>query len=150
MKIGIPREIHAGEQRVATTPDVATQLMKLGYSVAVEAGAGAAAKFPDSEYEAAGCEVLASADDIWKQSDIIFKVRAPEQGEESRLRSDQTLISLIMPGQNPELLETLTRSGGTALAMDMVPRRFFNLLCDSFLMLLRVFFISRFLSKPPP
>jgi NAD(P) transhydrogenase subunit alpha len=122
MKIGVPREIHAGEQRVATTPDVASQLIKLGYSVAVEAGAGAAAKFPDSEYEAAGCEVLASADAIWEQSDIIFKVRAPEQGEESKLRSDQTLASFIMPGQNPELLETLTKSGGTALAMDMVPR----------------------------
>ena len=122
MKIGVPREIHAGEQRVATTPDVASQLIKLGYSVAVEAGAGAAAKFPDSDYEAAGCEVLASADEVWKQSDIIMKVRAPEQGEESKLRSDQTLISLVMPGQNPELLETLTKSGGTALAMDMVPR----------------------------
>ena len=122
MKIGVPREIHAGEQRVATTPDVASQLIKLGYSVAVEAGAGAAAKFPDSAYEAAGCEILASADEVWKQSDIIMKVRAPEQGEEQKLRSDQTLISLIMPGQNPELLETLTKSGGTTLAMDMVPR----------------------------
>ncbi|MDJ0812096.1 MAG: Re/Si-specific NAD(P)(+) transhydrogenase subunit alpha [Woeseiaceae bacterium] len=122
MKIGVPREIHAGEQRVATTPDVASQLIKLGYSVAIEAGAGAAAKFPDSEYEAAGCEVLPKAKDVWKQSDIILKVRAPEQGEEKKLRSDQALVSLIMPGQNPELLDTLTKSGGTALAMDMVPR----------------------------
>ncbi len=122
MKIGVPREIHAGEQRVATTPDVASQLIKLGYSVAIEAGAGAAAKFPDSEYEAAGCEVLPKAKDVWKQSDIILKVRAPEQGEEKKLRSDQTLVSLIMPGQNPELLATLTKSGGTTLAMDMVPR----------------------------
>ncbi len=122
MKIGVPREIHAGEQRVATTPDVASQLIKLGYSVAIEAGAGAAAKFPDSEYEAAGCEVLPKAKDVWKQSDIILKVRAPEQGEEKKLRSDQTLVSLIMPGQNPELLDTLTKSGGTTLAMDMVPR----------------------------
>ena len=122
MKIGVPSEIHAGEQRVATTPDVVSQLIKLGYSVAVQAGAGAAAKFPDSEYEAAGCEVLASADDVWKQSDIILKVRAPQQGEEDRLRADQTLISFVMPGQNPELLDTLTKSGGTAMAMDMVPR----------------------------
>ena len=122
MKIGVPREIHAGEQRVATTPDVATQLIKLGYSVAIEAGAGATSKFPDSEYEAVGCEVLSSADEIWKQSDIILKVRAPEQGEETKLRSDQTLISFVMPGQNPELLETLTNSGATAMAMDMVPR----------------------------
>ena len=122
MKIGVPSEIHAGEQRVATTPDVATQLIKLGYSVAVQAGAGAAAKFPDSEYEAVGCEVLSSADEVWQQADIILKVRAPEQGEENRLRADQALMSFVMPGQNPELLETLTASGGTALAMDMVPR----------------------------
>jgi NAD(P) transhydrogenase subunit alpha len=122
MKIGIPREIHAGEQRVATTPDVASQLIKLGYSVAIESGAGAAAKFPDGEYEAAGCDVVASADEIWDQSDIIMKVRAPEGGEESKLRADQTLISFVMPGQNSELLDTLTRSGGTVLAMDMVPR----------------------------
>jgi NAD(P) transhydrogenase subunit alpha len=122
MKIGVPREIHAGEQRVATTPDVASQLIKLGYSVAVESNAGAAAKFSDGAYKEAGCEILASGDDVWSQSDIVLKVRAPEQGEESKLRSDQTLISFLAPGQNSELLETLTSSGGTALAMDMVPR----------------------------
>ena len=122
MKIGVPREIHAGEQRVATTPDVASLLIKLGYSVAVEKDAGAAAKFSNSAYEEAGCEVLASADAVWEQSDIIFKVRAPEGGEEGRLRADQTLISFLAPGQNPELLRQLTESGGTALSMDSVPR----------------------------
>jgi NAD(P) transhydrogenase subunit alpha len=122
MKIGIPREIHSGEQRVATTPDVASQLIKLGYSVAIEQDAGAAAKFSNSAYEEAGCEILASADEVWNQSDIVLKVRAPEQGEENRLRSDQTLVSFLAPGQNSELLETLTNSGGSALAMDMVPR----------------------------
>jgi NAD(P) transhydrogenase subunit alpha len=122
MKIGVPQEIHAGEQRVATTPDVASQLIKLGYSVAVESNAGAAAKFSDSAYKEAGCEILASSDEVWSQSDIVLKVRAPEQGEEGKLRSDQTLISFLAPGQNPELLETLTNSGGNALAMDMVPR----------------------------
>ena len=120
MKIGVPREIHGGEQRVATTPDVASQLMKLGYSVAVESGAGAAAKFSDSAYQEVGCEVLSSADEVWDKADIILKVRAPEQGEEGRLRSDQTLITFLAPGQNPELLETLTKSGGTAMSMDMV------------------------------
>jgi len=122
MKIGVPREIHAGEQRVATTPDVASLLIKLGYSVAVEKDAGAAAKFSNSAYEEAGCEVLASADAVWEQSDIIFKVRAPEGGEEGKLRADQTLISFLAPGQNPELLRQLTESGGTALSMDSVPR----------------------------
>ena len=122
MKIGVPREIHAGEQRVATTPDVASELIKLGYSVAVEKDAGAAAKFSNSAYEEAGCEVLASADAVWEQSDIIFKVRAPEGGEAGKLRADQTLISFLAPGQNPELLKQLTESGGTALSMDSVPR----------------------------
>ena len=122
MKIGVPREIHAGEQRVATTPDVASLLIKLGYSVAIEKDAGAAAKFSNSAYEEAGCEVLASADAVWEQSDIIFKVRAPEGGEEGKLRADQTLISFLAPGQNPELLRQLTESGGTALSMDSVPR----------------------------
>jgi len=107
MKIGVPREIHAGEQRVATTPDVASLLIKLGYSVAVEKDAGAAAKFSDA---------------VWEQSDIIFKVRAPEGGEEGKLRADQTLVSFLAPGQNPELLRQLTESGGTALSMDSVPR----------------------------
>jgi len=122
MKIGVPREIHAGERRVATTPDVASQLIKLGFSVAVEKDAGAAAKFSNSAYEEAGCEVLASADAVWEQADIIFKVRAPEGGEEGKLRADQTLISFLAPGQNPELLKQLTESGGTALSMDSVPR----------------------------
>jgi NAD(P) transhydrogenase subunit alpha len=97
-------------------------LIKLGYSVAVEKDAGAAAKFSNSAYEEAGCEVLASADAVWEQSDIIFKVRAPEGGEEGKLRANQTLISFLAPGQNPELLKQLTESGGTALSMDSVPR----------------------------
>ena len=122
MRIGVPREIHAGEKRVATTPEVASQLMKLGYSVAVEDNAGLAASFSNEAYEAVGCEVVASAEDIWANSDIVLKVRAPEGGESDGLRGDQTLISFLWPGQNPELLEKLTGTGATVLAMDSVPR----------------------------
>jgi NAD(P) transhydrogenase subunit alpha len=122
MKIGVPREIHAGERRVATTPDVVSQLIKLGFSVAVEKDAGAAASCSNEAYEAAGSEVLATASEVWAQSDLILKVRAPEGGEETLLRSDQTLICFLGPGQNPELLEQLTKSGGTAMSMDSVPR----------------------------
>ena len=81
MKIGVPKEIHEGERRVATTPDVVTQLRKLGFDVAVEAGAGAAANYSDEAYEAAGCEIVASRKDLWKNSDIILKVRAPDAKE---------------------------------------------------------------------
>jgi len=122
MKIGVPREIHAGERRVATTPDVASQLIKMGFSVAVEADAGVAASCSNNAYAAAGCEVIASAGDLWSQSDLILKVRAPEGDEENLLRQDQTLICFLGPGQNPELLKKLTESGGTAMSMDSVPR----------------------------
>ena len=122
MRIGVPKEIHAGERRVATTPDVAAQLIKLGFDVAVEAGAGAAANYSDSTYKDAGCELVATADGIWSNSDLILKVRAPEGGEADTLRPDQTLICFLWPAQHPDLLKQLTDSGATAMSMDSVPR----------------------------
>ena len=121
MKIGVPKELYAGEKRVATTPDVAAQLIKLGFDVAVESSAGTAANYSDAGYEAAGCSV-ASRDDIWNDSDIIFKVRGPDDEESERLKAGQTLISFLWPAQNPELLKKLTEKGVTALAMDSIPR----------------------------
>ena len=122
MRIGVPREVHKGEQRVATTPDVAAQLIKLGFDVAVEANAGAAANYSDGSYKDAGCEVISAAEDIWSKSDLILKVRAPEDGEADKLRSDQILICFLWPAQNPDLLKQLTESGATAMSMDSVPR----------------------------
>ncbi|MEJ2323160.1 MAG: Re/Si-specific NAD(P)(+) transhydrogenase subunit alpha, partial [Gammaproteobacteria bacterium] len=121
-KRGVPRETHPGERRVATTPEVAGQLQKLGYDVVVEKDAGATASFSDEAYKEAGCSIVDSAADIWSGSDIILKVRPPESELAKRLKDSQTLISFLYPGQNPDLLETLTKSGGTALAMDSVPR----------------------------
>ena len=122
MKIGVPRETYEGERRVATTPDVAAQLIELGFEVAIESGAGEHSSFSDDAYRDAGCEIIGSADDLWSTSDLIMKVRAPDETEAARLRSDQALISFIWPAQNPELLETLTKSGATVMAMDSVPR----------------------------
>ena len=121
MRIGIPRELYAGEKRVATTPDVAAQLIKLGFDVAVEFNAGTAANYSDASYEAAGCSV-ASVDEIWNDSDIVLKVRGPDKEESMRLKSGQTLISFLWPAQNPELLELLSKRGVTAMAMDSIPR----------------------------
>jgi NAD(P) transhydrogenase subunit alpha len=121
MRIGVPRETFAGESRVATTPDVAEQLQKLGYSIAVEKDAGALASYSDESYEAAGCEIVDAAS-IWSDSDIILKVRAPEGDEAKGLKDSQTLVSFLFPGQNPEMLEQLTATGATVLAMDSVPR----------------------------
>jgi NAD(P) transhydrogenase subunit alpha len=122
MKIGVPRETHPGERRVATTPEVAGQLQKLGYEVVVEKDAGVEASFSDEAYKEAGCSIVDSAADIWSGSDIILQVRPPEAGQAETLKDSQTLISFLYPGQNPDLLEQLTKSGGTALAMDSVPR----------------------------
>jgi NAD(P) transhydrogenase subunit alpha len=121
MRIGVPRETYAGEKRVATTPDVAAQLIKLGYEVAVETGAGAEANFSDATFEAAGCSVV-GPDAVWSDSDIVLKVRAPDEQETDRLKKGQMLISFLYPAQNQDLLQKLTEGGVTALAMDSVPR----------------------------
>jgi NAD(P) transhydrogenase subunit alpha len=122
MRIGVPKEIHPGEQRVATTPDVAAQLLKLGFSVSIEADAGAAANFSNDAYRQAGCDIVATGNELWRDADIILKVRAPNGDEASALRADQTLISFLWPAQNSELLEQLTASGATVMAMDSIPR----------------------------
>ena len=128
MKIGIPREVHAGEKRVATTPDVVAQLGKLGFAVVVEAGAGAPANYSDAAYTQAGAEIESDTRALWSGSDIVMKVRGPEQhpalgiDETELLRDGQVLISFLWPAQNPDLLETLKAKGVTALAMDMIPR----------------------------
>ena len=122
MKIGVPGESLPGESRVAITPDVARQLLKLGFSVAIEAGAGATANFGDAAYRDAGIEVVSDRAELWARSDIILKVRAPNQQELDLLHSGQVLISFLWPAQNPRLLERLAQAGVTALAMDSIPR----------------------------
>jgi NAD(P) transhydrogenase subunit alpha len=122
MKIGIPKEVHAGEKRVATTPEVAKQLIKLGFEVAIEAGAGSAAHYSDASFVEAGVTVIKNTKDLWSNSDIILKVRGPEPNEVKLLKEGQIYISFLWPAQNPELLQKLADKKVTALAMDMVPR----------------------------
>ncbi len=120
--IGIPKEVFAGEKRVATVPDVVEKLMKLGFSVNVEAGAGVAATIDDEAYRAAGATIVPDAAALWSGADIIFKVRAPSQEELGLMREGQTLVSFIWPAQNPELLQQFAAKKATVLAMDSVPR----------------------------
>ena len=128
MKIGIPKEIHHGEMRVATTPEAAAQIIKLGFSVYIESGAGLGANISDEAYREVGVEVVADTRTLWKQSDIIMKVRAPELNhklviEETELLSPgATLISFIWPAQNEALMQKLAAKHVTVLAMDSVPR----------------------------
>src|SRR5215213_4630959 len=122
MKIGAPREITAGERRVALTPDSALQLQKLGHTCVIETGAGTKAGFTDAAYAAAGVMVLPSAQAVFDTADVVVKVRGPEMAEAATLRQGQTLISFLWPAQNPELLDICKDRGATVIAMDMVPR----------------------------
>ncbi|HEV2007406.1 MAG TPA: Re/Si-specific NAD(P)(+) transhydrogenase subunit alpha, partial [Burkholderiales bacterium] len=120
--IGVPKETATGEKRVATVPEVVEKLIKLGFNVAVESGAGDAANFSDSAYRAAGAEIVADAAKLWSAADIVFKVRAPTVEEIGLMREGSTLVSFIWPAQNPELLKQLAAKKATVLAMDSVPR----------------------------
>jgi NAD(P) transhydrogenase subunit alpha len=122
----VPREIEAGEKRVATVPDVVEKLIKLGFRVAVQSGAGDAANFADDTYRAAGAEIIGDAERLWTSADMIFKVRAPSMAEVQLMRdgttSSTTLVSFIWPAQNPQLMQALAAKKATVLAMDSVPR----------------------------
>ena len=121
--IGVPKETAAEEKRVATVPDVVEKLVKLGFSVAVESGAGDAANFGDDTYRAAGAKVVATAAELWATSDIVFKVRAPSTEEVGLMREGGALISFIWPAQNPELMQQLAAKKATVLAIDSLPRQ---------------------------
>ncbi|WP_288400053.1 Re/Si-specific NAD(P)(+) transhydrogenase subunit beta [uncultured Serratia sp.] len=120
MRIGVPRERLANEARVAATPKTVEQLLKLGFTVAIERGAGKLASFEDVAYEAAGA-ALVDESEVW-QSDLILKVNAPQDDEIALMREGSTLVSFIWPAQNPELMAKLAARNVTALAMDSVPR----------------------------
>src|SRR5512143_1458911 len=121
--IGVPRETFPGEKRVATVPDVVQKLIKLGFRVAVETGAGDAANFPDDEYRAAGAEVLGTAAELWAKSDVVFKVRPPTRDEVEMMREGGALIGFVWPAQNPELMQQLAAKKATVLAIDCLPRQ---------------------------
>ena len=117
--IGVPRETAPGEKRVATVPEVVEKLIKLGFRVAVESGAGEAANFTDDAYRAAGAQVV---QDVWASADIVFKVRAPSIPEVERMRPGTTLVSFVWPAQNPDLMQSLAARKVTVLAIDSLPR----------------------------
>ena len=122
LTIGVPREVFPGEKRVATVPEVVEKLIKQGFRVAVEAGAGDASQISDDAYRASNAEVVADRAQLWRTSDIVFKVRAPDRDEIALLREGGMLVSFIWPAQNPDLLQALAAKKATVLAMDSVPR----------------------------
>jgi NAD(P) transhydrogenase subunit alpha len=123
LRIGVPRETAPGEKRVATVPDVAARLVKLGFTVAVQSGAGEAANFSDDAYREAGAEIVPTAAALWRGSDAIFKVRAPSPEEIAMMRDGTTLIGFVWPAQVPALMELLAGKKCTVLAIDALPRQ---------------------------
>ena len=122
MIVGSPKEIFKGEARVAMTPESAKQIQKLGYTCLLETGAGLTSNFSDKNYKDAGVQIVKSASQLWKDSNIILKVRGPEKSEISKIQPNQHIISFIWPGQNKALLDSLSKKKVTVQAMDMIPR----------------------------
>ncbi|RMF18576.1 MAG: Re/Si-specific NAD(P)(+) transhydrogenase subunit alpha [Gammaproteobacteria bacterium] len=120
MQIGIVSETLANERRVAGSPPSVEQLIKLGYEVVVEAGAGEKSGFSDDAYSEAGARIV-SGDEAW-QSDLVIKVNKPTEDELTRMKSGATLMSIIAPAQNEELLKKAAELGVTLIALDAVPR----------------------------
>ncbi|HEY1694513.1 MAG TPA: Re/Si-specific NAD(P)(+) transhydrogenase subunit alpha [Polyangiaceae bacterium] len=129
MRIGIPKEICPGEKRVAATPMTVARMRKLGLEVMVQAGAGEAADYADGTYIETGAVIVPDAATLWKDADLILKVRPPQPIGEAEgpheadlLKEGGALIGFVWPGQNPSLVERMAKRKATVLAMDAVPR----------------------------
>ena len=120
MQIGIVRESLINEARVAASPASVKQLIKLGFSVLIEPGAGLAARFSDADYVSSGA-LIEAVDDVW-QADLLLRVNAPNDAEIKKIKPGATVISFVSPAQNSELLEKCKTAKINLLAMDMVPR----------------------------
>ncbi len=127
MRLGIVKELHKNERRVAASPATVARLVAAGWQVRLERGAGEGASFPDKLYEKAGAEIVAEAAEVWRGSDVVAKVRPPLLADDGTCEADvlapgATLICFLFPSQNPKLLERLATGKANALAIDCIPR----------------------------
>jgi H+-translocating NAD(P) transhydrogenase subunit alpha len=128
MLIGIPKEIFPTERRVAGTPRTVKRLVQAGFKVRVERGAGAKAEHPDAEYGEVGAELVDDVEALWRESDVVLKVRPPHYDEArghheaDLLKEGACLIGFIWPAENEELLKRLAERKVSTIAMDRVPR----------------------------
>ncbi|MDT0269870.1 alanine dehydrogenase [Streptomyces sp. DSM 44915] len=120
MKVGIPREVKNNEFRVAITPAGAHELVSGGHQVYLERGAGLGSAIPDEEYVAAGATVLADADQVWAEAELLLKVKEPVAEEYHRLRKDLTLFTYLHLAASRACTEALLAAGTTAIAYETV------------------------------
>lgn len=121
VKIGVPRETAEGEQRVGLVPETVTRLVRDGFEVVVESGAGRGYNL-DANYEEAGARVVPEADGVYSEADVIVKVARPEGEEVERLREGQVLICFLNGPQHPGLVKRLADAGVTVFSNEAVPR----------------------------
>lgn len=126
MRVAVPYEIIPGETRVALVPDVVPQLLKAGHTVAVQAGAGARAGFPDEAYTAAGATIEPDARSVYAGSQMILKVQRPDSSgaadELAMIESESVLIGLLQPSGDPSIFRALADKRVIACSMELVPR----------------------------
>jgi NAD(P) transhydrogenase subunit alpha len=125
MRLAVPKEVVPGEKRVALVPEVIPQLVKLGHTVAVQAGAGTAAGFTDDAYRAAGASVVPDAASVYSGAQMILKVQRPDTNGSNELASldrDAILIGLLQPAGDPTIFAHLAEANITSMSMELVPR----------------------------
>lgn len=128
MLIAVPKEIRQGENRVALVPDTVSKLIKKGFEIAVEKGAGLNANFSDKEYESAGAKIIDSAVELYNMADVVLKVQRPAQVEGSEkneldlMKKDSLLITFMYSLHYPELAKQAAERGVNVIGMEAVPR----------------------------
>jgi alanine dehydrogenase len=120
MRVGVPREVKNREYRVALTPAGVTELVRGGHEVLIERSAGEGSSIPDEDYTAAGARIVADADDVWADAELLLKVKEPIAEEYSRLRKGQTLFTYLHLAASRECTDALIASGTTAIAYETV------------------------------
>jgi alanine dehydrogenase len=120
MKIGVPTEIKSDEYRVALTPDGVRELVGRGHEVLIQRGAGLGSSLADAAFEQQGAKIVADADAVFAQAELVLKVKEPQPQEVARLRPEQTLFTYLHLAAAPELSNALCESGATCIAYETV------------------------------
>ncbi|HOO16306.1 MAG TPA: Re/Si-specific NAD(P)(+) transhydrogenase subunit alpha [Phycisphaerae bacterium] len=127
MKIAVPKEVRAGEQRVALVPESVKKLVKAGAQVAVESGAGSGAFFSDAAYSEAGATIAVDAPNVYAEADFVLKVQPPGRLPDGRsevelLRPGSLLLCTLNPTRNLDVVQKLAAAKVTAFSTDAIPR----------------------------
>ena len=122
MKISVPKETIHGETRVAATPQSVKELIKAGYKVNIETGAGTSSFISDDDFKNAGANIVSSTNELYKDSDIIIKVAAPTSDEIELMPKNSILVSFFQPTIELEKVKSISSKKITGLSMHLVPR----------------------------